>query len=85
VLTPADPARRGSQVSVRHARAYGVVRAMAARGVVGDFRAPDVVRLGVAAPYLTHADMLTTARAFAAVLVADEHLAPEHAVRAAVT
>lgn len=85
VVTPDQDDRRGSQVSVRHERAYGVVRALAERRVVGDFRAPDVVRLGVAAPYLTHADMLTAARAYAAVLADEEHLDPRHERRSTVT
>lgn len=85
VVTPRDDERRGSQVSVRHERAYGVVRALAERRVVGDFRAPDIVRLGVAAPYLTHADMLTAARAYATVLADEEHLDPRHERRSTVT
>ena len=85
VVTPAEDQRRGSQLSVRHPEAYGVVRALAARGVLGDFRTPDVVRLGVAAPYLTHADMLTAARALRAVLDGGEHRDPAYALRAQVT
>ena len=57
----------------------------AARGVVGDFRSPDVVRLGVAAPYLTHADMVATVRALREVLDRGEHLDPTWATRNAVT
>ncbi len=85
VITPAEDERRGSQLSIRHQQAYGVVRALSARGVVGDFRTPDVVRLGVAAPYLTHADMLAAAGALSQVLAADEHLDPRFEVRAQVT
>lgn len=85
IVTPRDPARRGSHVAVSHPHAYGVVRALAARGVVGDHRPPDLVRLGVAAPYLTHADLLTAVRHLRGVLDASEHLAPEHRVRAQVT
>lgn len=85
VVTPAEDQRRGSQLSVRHPEAYGVVRALAARGVLGDFRTPDVVRLGVAAPYLTHVDMLTAARALRAVLDGEEHRDPAYAQRAQVT
>ena len=83
--SPAEDAARGSQVSLRHPHAYGIVQALAGRGVVGDFRTPDVVRLGVAAPYLTHADMVTAARALHAVLGADEHLDPRWSTRNAVT
>ena len=85
VVSPADDARRDSQVCVRDEHAYGVVRALVARGVVGDFRAPDVVRLGVAAPYLTHADMLTAAVAYADVVAAGEHLDERFALRSTVT
>jgi kynureninase len=76
---------RGSQVALRHPDAYGIVQALAARGVVGDFRSPDVVRLGVAAPYLTHADLVTAVRALHDVLDAGEHRDPAWARRNPVT
>ncbi|MEJ5915798.1 kynureninase/PvdN C-terminal domain-containing protein, partial [Pseudokineococcus sp. 1T1Z-3] len=65
--------------------AYGVVRALAARGVVGDFRAPDLVRLGVCAATTTHADLAAGVLALRAVLDAGEHADPAHAVRPTVT
>ena len=85
VVTPRDPERRGSQVSLRHSSAFGVVQALIAREVVGDFREPDVVRLGFAPMYLTHADVLRAARHLAEVLAAGEQDRPEFAVRGAVT
>ncbi|MFF2210724.1 kynureninase [Streptomyces antibioticus] len=57
-VTPAEPERRGSQVSLRHPHAYGLVRALAARGIVGDMRAPDLLRFGVNALHLSHTDLL---------------------------
>jgi kynureninase len=83
--SPIEDRERGSQVAIEHPQAYGVVQAMIARGVIGDFRTPDVVRLGVAAPYLSHAGMLTAARTFAQVLAGGEHLDPAYAERPTVT
>jgi kynureninase len=84
---PREAARRGSHVALRHPHAYGLVRAMAARGVQGDYREPDVVRLGFSPLYVRHRDALTTARVIAEVLAGEEYLAPEHspAVRPTVT
>ncbi|GAB3588994.1 kynureninase [Angustibacter peucedani] len=85
VATPLDDSRRGSQVALRHEHAYGVVQALIARGVVGDFREPDVVRLGFAPLYLSHADVLTAATHLHDVLAAGEHLAEAFATRSQVT
>ncbi len=85
VATPRDPARRGSQVSLRHPQAYAVVQALMARGVVGDFREPDIVRLGFAPLYVSHRDALDAAGHLAEVLRAGEFAHEDFTRRAMVT
>lgn len=85
VLTPREHSRRGSQVALRHPEAYGVVQALVARGVVGDFRPPDVARFGFAPLYVSHADVHRAVEELVAVLHGDEHLDPAYARRNPVT
>jgi kynureninase len=84
-VTPRADAERGSQVSLRHEEAYAVVQALIARGVVGDFRAPDLVRLGFAPLYVRHVDVVEAVDRAIAVIEAGEHRDPRYAVRAPVT
>ncbi|HVC63405.1 MAG TPA: kynureninase [Acetobacteraceae bacterium] len=56
-LTPADASRRGSQVSFAHPDGYAIMQALIGRGVIGDFRAPDVLRFGLAPLYLRYVDV----------------------------
>ena len=85
LLTPRDPARRGSQVSFRHADGYGVVRALIERGVIGDFRHPDTCRFGFAALYLRHVDVWDAVQAIVEVVGAGAHLDTRWTERAAIT
>jgi kynureninase len=55
--SPRDPMRRGSHVSLRHASGYAIMQALIAAGVVGDFRAPDLLRFGFAPAYLRYVDV----------------------------
>lgn len=85
LVSPADPAQRGSQLSFRHPEAYAICQALIARGVIGDFRAPDILRLGFAPAYLRFEDMAEAARHLADVLESGEWERAEFRERAAVT
>ena len=85
VITPRDRARRGSQVSLRHDQAYGVVQALIARGVIGDFRTPDVARFGFAPLYVSHVDVYDAVDYLVQVMDGEEFARPEYATRNAVT
>ncbi|HWI33815.1 MAG TPA: kynureninase [Lapillicoccus sp.] len=85
VVTPRDDQRRGSQVAVRHPEAYAVVQALLGRGVVGDFREPDLVRLGFAPLYVSHLDAARAAVAFAEVVESEEYARDAFRARATVT
>ncbi|MGH7212966.1 MAG: hypothetical protein ACREF1_16075, partial [Acetobacteraceae bacterium] len=56
-ITPAEAARRGSQISFRHPEGYAIMQALIARGVIGDFRAPDVLRFGCTPLTLRYCDV----------------------------
>jgi kynureninase len=57
LASPRDAAQRGSQASFTHENAYAVMQALIARGVVGDFRAPDIIRFGFAPLYIGFEDV----------------------------
>ena len=85
LVSPTDPDLRGSQLSFRHENAYALCQALIARGVIGDFRDPDILRLGFAPAYLSFADIAEAARHLAEVLEGGEWQRPEFGERAAVT
>ncbi len=84
-VSPPDSGARGSQLSFRHPQAYAICQALIARGVIGDFRDPDILRLGFAPAYLRFADMAEAARHLAEVLASGEWQSDEFRQRAAVT
>lgn len=83
--SPAEPTQRGSQLSFRHPEAYAICQALIARGVIGDFRDPDILRLGFAPAYLRFEDMAEAARHLSEVLAGGEWQGEQFRERAAVT
>ena len=87
-LTLASPrafADRGSHVSFAHPRAYALCQALIARGVIGDFRAPDVLRFGLAPLYTRYAEVWAASRMLAHVLATQAWDGFDDHVRARVT
>lgn len=85
LASPRDPAQRGSQVSFRFADGYPAMQALIARGVIGDFRAPDIMRFGFTPLYLDMDDVVRAAEALERIIRDGLWDRPEFHKRAAVT
>lgn len=85
LASPRDPARRGSQVSFAHPNGYAIMQALIAAGVVGDFRAPDLIRFGFAPLYNSEGDVREAAARLARIVNQGLWDRPEFHRRSAVT
>ena len=85
LASPRDPSRRGSHVSVAHPDGYAVMQALIARGVIGDFRAPHLIRFGFAPLYNRFDEVWRAAEILAEVLATREWDQPRFRQRARVT
>jgi len=85
IVTPREPSLRGSQVAIVFDHGYAVVQAMIERGVIGDFRAPDIMRFGFAPLYLRFQDVWDAAEMLAECVHAEVWRDPRYNQRLAVT
>jgi kynureninase len=85
IVSPRAARGRGAQVSLRHRGAYAVTRALAARGVVGDHRPPDLLRFGFAPLYVRHVDVYDAVEVLADLLESGAWDRPEFHHRRTVT
>ncbi|RYF38911.1 MAG: kynureninase, partial [Comamonadaceae bacterium] len=86
LVTPRGHAQRGSQVCLsRDEGPYAIVQALTARGVIGDYRAPDVLRFGFTPLYIGFEDVWQAVEHLKQVLESGEWQRPEFNQKHAVT
>jgi kynureninase len=85
LASPRDPQARGSQVSFRHPQGYAVMQALIARGVIGDFRAPDILRFGFTPLYIGPDEVAQAVAVLADIMATGAWDRPEFHARARVT
>ncbi|MEZ5754700.1 MAG: kynureninase [Paracoccaceae bacterium] len=85
LATPRDHAMRGSQVSFRHAEGYAIMQALIAAGVIGDFRAPDILRFGFTPLYIGFDEVDRAVEILAGIMASGSWDRPEFKTRAKVT
>jgi kynureninase len=83
LVTPREHARRGSQVSVTHPHGYAVMQALIERGVIGDYREPEIMRFGFTPLYTTYCDVWDAVEILRDILDTESYDA--NAARSAVT
>lgn len=85
LASPRDAEARGSQVSFRFEEGYAAMQALIDRGVIGDFRAPDIMRFGITPLYIDEADIDRAVKVIAEVMEHRLWDRPDYRERAAVT
>lgn len=85
LASPRDSQARGSQVSFAHPQAYAIMQALIARGVIGDVRAPDLLRFGFTPLYLTEEEVARAAAILGEVMQDNGWDRPEYHARNLVT
>ncbi len=84
-ISPPEPERRGSHISFRHPHAFEICQALIASGVIGDFRAPDVIRFGLTPLYLGFEESFEAVQRMAAIMASEGWRDRRFAVRGKVT
>jgi kynureninase len=85
LASPREADRRGSQVSLRHPEGYAITQALIADGVIGDFRAPDLLRFGFAPAYVRFVDVWDAVASLKRVMAEGSWDREEYRTRAKVT
>ena len=85
LASPRDGSQRGSQVSFRHPNGYAIMQALIARGVIGDFRAPDAIRFGFTPLYIGEAEVRAAVGILEDIMSNRRWDTPEYRKMAAVT
>ncbi len=85
LASPRDPDQRGSQVSFAHPDGYAIIQALIDRGVIGDFRAPDILRFGFTPLFLDQSDVSHAAEILAEVIDQGHYHDPKYRRVARVT
>ncbi len=85
LISPRDKAVRGSQVSFACDYGYPLMQALIARGVIGDFRAPDTVRFGFTPLYLSYGEVMRAAEILEDIVTSKSWDRPEFKRKAKVT
>jgi kynureninase len=85
LASPRDPARRGSHVVFAHREGYAVMQALIACGVIGDFRAPELMRFGFCPLYNRFSEVVRAAEALSEILATRAWDQPRFKARAKVT
>lgn len=84
-VSPLDPNARGSHISFRHPHAYALCQALITKGLIGDFRDPDIIRFGLTPLYLSHEDVWRAGELLREAVVTEAWRVSAFQVRAAVT
>jgi kynureninase len=85
LISPREAELRGSHISLAHPHGYAIMQALIARGVIGDFRAPDILRFGFAPLYVSFCDVYKAVAIIEEVMLSEHWRKPEYQIRAKVT
>jgi kynureninase len=85
LASPRDGNKRGSQVSFRHESGYAIMQALIARGVIGDFRAPDAIRFGFTPLYIGETEVRAAVDVLEDIVINRRWDSAEYRKRALVT
>ena len=85
LASPRDARQRGSQVSFAFHSGYAAMQALIDRGVIGDFRAPDIMRFGFTPLYIDEDDVISAATILQEVMDSEAWRDPKYQVRSRVT
>lgn len=85
LLSPRDADRRGAQIALSHPDAYAITQALIARGVIPDYREPNIIRFGFAPLYLRHTDIHEAVSRLGDIMRERAYEQPEYRTRAKVT